>query len=81
MPSHLRTESNLRAIASAIGLELRTYCRPPNGHSPELRGLLRKIACSGTRDLANWPRGSHEMRLTDDEPRRLAEISLQFLSR
>ena len=46
----------------------------------DLRRLLRQIRCSNTRYSGSRPRRSHEMWLTDDEPRRMAEISLRFLS-
>jgi hypothetical protein len=44
---------------------------PSNGLSPELRRLLKQIFCSdGLRDSVRRPHRSHEMWLTDDEPRR-----------
>ena len=70
-----------RAMTTAIGEELRARYQPPDQLSPELRQLLRKVPCSGTRHSCSRPRRSHEMWLTDDEPRRIAEISLRFLSR
>jgi hypothetical protein len=69
-----------RAMTTAIGGELRARYQPPDQLSPELRQLLRKVQCSVTRHSCNRPRRSHEMWLTDDEPRRIAEISLHFLS-
>ena len=80
MARHLPPISNYRAIASAIGEELRARYQPSNGLSPELRRLLRQIPCSDTGDLAKRPQRSHEMWLTDDETRRMAEISLRLLS-
>jgi len=77
----LSAASNYRAIASAIGQELRARYAPPNGRSPELRRLLKQIPCSDAlRDPVRRPHRSHEMWLTDDEPRRMAEISLHFLT-
>jgi hypothetical protein len=74
--------SQYRAMTSAIGEELRARYPPPDQLSPELRRLLLKqIPCSNTRHSGSRPRRSHEMWLTDDEPRRIAEISLHFLSR
>jgi hypothetical protein len=78
MPSHPSAASNYRAIASAIGQELRERYQPPNGLCPELRRLLGQIPCS---DAVRKPRRSHEMWLTHDEARRMAEISLRFLTR
>jgi hypothetical protein len=75
MARHLKPVSNYSAIASAIGEELRARCQPSNGLSPELRRLLRRAG-----DLARRPQRSHEMWLTDGETRRMAEISLRFLS-
>ena len=69
-----------RAMTTAIGEELRTRYQPPDQLSPELRQVLRKVQCSDTRHPYGRPRRSHEMWLTDDEPRRIAEISLRFLS-
>ena len=80
MGRHLTPVSNYRAIASAIGEELRARYQPSNGLSPELRRLLRQIPCSDTGDLAKRPQRSHEMGLTDGETRRMAEISLRFLT-
>ena len=77
---HLPPVSNYRAIASAIGEDLRALYQPSNGLSPELRRLLRQIPCSSAGDLARRPQRSHEMWLTDGETRRMAEISLRFLS-
>ena len=70
-----------RAMTSAIGEELRARYLPPDQLSTDLRRLLRQIPCSHTRRSSSRPRRSHEMWLTDDEPRRIAEISLHFLSR
>jgi hypothetical protein len=72
--------SQYRAVTSAIGEELRARYLPPDQLSPDLRRLLRQIQCSNTRRSGSRPRRSHEMWLTDDEPRRIAEISLHFLS-
>src|ERR1700734_2755827 len=71
-----------RAMTTAIGEELRARYQPPDQLSPELRQLLRKVHRSDTRHSYSRPRRSrsHEMWLTDDEPRRLAEISVHFLS-
>jgi hypothetical protein len=69
------------AMTTAIGEELRARYHPPDQLSPELRQLLRKVQCSDTRHSYSRPRRSHEMWLTDDEPWRIAEISLHFLSR
>jgi hypothetical protein len=81
MPSHPSEASNYRAIASAIGQELRARYQPPNALSPELRRHLRRMPCCDTRRSGSRPRRSHEISLTDDEPRRIAEISLHFLTR
>ena len=70
-----------RAMTTAIGEELRARYQPPDQLSPELRQLLRKVQCSDSRHSCSRPRQSHEMWLTDDESRRIAEISLHFLSR
>jgi hypothetical protein len=70
--------SRCRAVTSAIGEELRARYQLPNQVSHELRWLLRQIRCSTIRH--SQPRRPHEMWLTDDEPRRIAEISLHFLS-
>jgi hypothetical protein len=70
-----------RAMASAIGEELRARYQPLDQLSPQLRRLLRQIRCCGPRNSAHKWRRSHEIWLTDDEPRRIAEISLHFLSR
>ena len=78
MPSHPSAASNYRALASAIGQELRARYQPPNGLSHELRRLLGQIPCSET---VRKPRRSHDMWLAHDEARRLAEISLRFLTR
>ncbi len=69
-----------RAMTTAIGEELRARYQPPDQLSHELRRLLRQIRCSNARHADSRPRRSHEMWLTDDEPRRIAEISLHFLS-
>src|ERR1700758_4010761 len=70
-----------RAMTTAIGEELRARYQPRDQLSPELHQLLRKVLrCSDTRHPCSRPRRSHEMWLTDDEPRRIAEISLHFLS-
>ena len=69
-----------RAVTSAIGEELRARYQPPDELSHELRLLLRHIRCSNTRHAGSGPPRSHEMWLTDDEPRRIAEISLHFLT-
>jgi hypothetical protein len=75
MARHLPA-SNYRAIASAIGEELRDRYQPSNGLTPELGRLLRQSPCSST---PPWKRyRSHEMWLTDGETRRLAEISFGF---
>jgi hypothetical protein len=78
MPSLPSATSNYRVIASAIGQELRVRYEPPNGLSSELRRLLGQIPCS---DTVRKPYRSHDMWLTHDEARRLAEISLRFLTR
>ena len=87
MPSHPPAAGRLpfvlshyRAMTSAIGQELQARYQPPDEFSPELRRLLRQIPCSGTRRSASKPRRSHEMRLTDDEPRRIVESALHFLT-
>jgi hypothetical protein len=80
MARHLPPVSNYRAIASAMGKELRARYQPSNGLSPELRRLLRQISCSSAGNHARRPQRSHEMWLNDDETRRMAEISLQFLT-
>jgi hypothetical protein len=80
MTRHLPPVSNYRAIASAIGEELSAHFRPSNGLSPELQRLLRQFPCSSAGDLAGRLQRSHEMWLTDGETRRVAEISLRFLS-
>jgi len=75
---HLAT-SNYRAIVSAIGQELHACYQPLNALTPELRLLLTgrsRTDCDSARRL----RRPHEMWLTDDEPRRMAEISLRLLS-
>ncbi len=77
MARHLPPISNYRAIASAIAEELRERYQPPNALSPELRRVLRQIPSSS---LARRPQ-RHEMWLTDGETRRMAEISLRFVSR
>src|SRR6202046_2193991 len=69
-----------RAMTTAIGEELRARYQPPDQLSPELRQLLRKFQRSDTRHSGSRPLRSHKMWLTDDEPRRIAEISLHFLS-
>ena len=46
----------------------------------KVRVMRNAISCSDIRDAAARKRRSHEMWLADDEPRRLAEISLHFLS-
>ena len=62
-----------RNMTSAIGEELRAI--PATDQlTPELRQLLRKVHRSDTRHSASRPRRSREMWLTDDEPRRIAEI-------
>jgi hypothetical protein len=88
MPSHPPetgglpfVSSQYRAVTSAIGEELRARYQPPDQLSHELRRLLRQIPCSNTRHAGTKPRRSHEMWLIDDEPRRIAEISLHFLIR
>jgi hypothetical protein len=85
MPNHPPAAGGLpshyRAMTSAIGEELRARYRPPAQLSPELRRLLRQVPCSDTGNSASRPRLSHEMWLTDGEPRRIAEISLHFLDR
>jgi hypothetical protein len=53
--------------------------------TPELRQLLKEVPCSDThhscsRPPCSGPRRSREMWLTDHEPRRIAEISIRFLS-
>jgi hypothetical protein len=73
--------SQYRAVTSAIGQELRARYQPTGQLSHELLRLLRRVPCSNTRHADRKPRRSHEMWLCDDEPRRLAEISLHFLSR
>ena len=87
MPNHPPAEGRLpflssqyRAMKSAIEEELRARYQPADQLSPELRRLLRQIPCSDIRDAAARPRLSHEMWLTDDEPRRIAESSLHFLT-
>ena len=87
MPNHPPAEGRLpfllsqyRAMKSAIEEELRARYQPADQLSPELRRLLRQIPCSDIRDAAAKKRRSHEMWLADDEPRRLAESSLHFLS-
>jgi hypothetical protein len=72
--------SQYRAMTSAIREELRARYQPPDQLSHGLRRLLGRIRCSDTRRSGSRPRRSHEMWLTDDEPRRIAEISLHFLS-
>jgi len=71
-----------RAMTTAIGDELRARYQPPDQLSPELRQLLRKVHRSDTHysGSRSCRSPSHEMWLTDDEPRRIAEISLHFLS-
>ncbi len=78
MARHLPPVSNYGAIASAIGEELRAVYRPTIELSPKLRRLLRQMPCSGP---ARRPQRSHEMWLTEGETRRMAEISLRFVSR
>jgi len=70
-----------RAVTSAIAEELRARYQPADQLSYELQRLLRQIRCSNTRHAGSRPRRSHEMWLTDDEPRRIAEMSPHFLSR
>ena len=67
-------------MKSAIEEELRARYQPADQLSPELRRLLRQIPCSDIRVAGAKKRRSHEMWLADDEPRRLAESSLHFLS-
>src|ERR1700735_565360 len=70
-----------RPMTTAIGEELRARYQPPDQLSPELRQLLRKVLqCSDTRHSCSGPPRSHEMWFTDAEPRRIAQISLHFLS-
>jgi hypothetical protein len=69
-----------RNMTTAIGEELRARYQPPDQLTPELLQLLRKVHRSDTRHSASRPRRSREMWLTDDEPRRIAEISVHFLS-
>jgi hypothetical protein len=71
--------SQYRAMTTVIGEELRARYQP-SGLSHELSRLLRQIRCSTTRHSGARPRRSHEMWLTDDEPRRIAEISFHFLA-
>jgi len=79
MQRHLPTASNYNAIVWAIGQALQTRYQPPNELSPELRRLVRLGPCCNRLGDARRPRQSHEMWLTDNEPRRMAEISLRFL--
>jgi hypothetical protein len=72
--------SQYRDIAFAIGRELGGLYQPPDQISPDLCRLLRQIRSSNTRCAGSRPRRSHEMWLADDEPRRIAEVSLHFLS-
>src|SRR4029077_2792700 len=78
MPSLPSATSNHRVIASAIGQEFRVRYEPPNGLSSELRRLLGQIPCS---DTVRKQHRSHDLWLTNDEARRLAEISVRFLTR
>jgi hypothetical protein len=71
-----------RAVAIAIGKALCAQYLPPDQLSHELRRLVKRIPCpNGRHAVARPRRRSHEMWLTDDEPRRIAEISLHFLCR
>jgi hypothetical protein len=88
MPNHpsetgrlLCVSSQYRAVTSAIGEELRARYEPPDQLSHELHRLLRQSYVPTAAMLVAGPRRSHEMWLTDDEPRRIIEISLHFLSR
>ena len=69
-----------RAMTTAIGKELRARYQAPDQLSPELRQLLGKVHRTDTRHSGSRRRRSHEMWLNDDEPRRIAEISLHFLT-
>jgi hypothetical protein len=77
MPRLSSATSNYSVIASTIGQELRVRYEPPNVLSSELRRLLGQIPHSNT---VRKPHRSHDMSLTHDEARRLAEISLRFLT-
>jgi hypothetical protein len=73
--------SQYRAVRSVIGEELRARYQPSNQLSHELCRLLRQIRCSSNiRRSGSRSRRSHEMWLCDDEPRRMAEISLHVLT-
>ena len=69
-----------RAMTTAIGRNFARYTGHRINYRLRLRQLLKKVPCFGTRHSCNRPRRSHEIWLTDDEPRRIAEISLHFLS-
>jgi hypothetical protein len=71
-----------RAVAIAIGKALCAQYPPPDQLSHELRRLVQRIPYPNGRHVVDRPRRrSHEMWLTDDEPRRIAEISVCFLCR
>ena len=67
-------------MMTAIGKELRARYQAPDQLWPELRQLLGKVHRTDTRHSGSRRRRSHEMWLNDDEPRRIAEISLHFLT-
>jgi hypothetical protein len=71
--SRLISASRSARPMTAVARSLLASYRPPAQLSPELRRLLRQVPCSDTSDSASRPRLSHEMWLTDDEPRRIAE--------